>query len=81
MYLPIMHALTSTVTHERIDQIAMKYHLVKEVGFIIPAATMVIYHPPPGKIVFYLYYFEVGLCILVSPFFTQIIKAYKVHTC
>lgn len=54
-------ALTSTVTHELLDQIYFKYHLVEEDGAVIPGATTIVDCHLPSKICFHFYYFEAGL--------------------
>lgn len=75
-----MHALHLIVTHEHLDQISLKYHLIKEYGFVPPGLTSIIDRPLPGKIGFYHYYFKVGLCVPPSCFFGLIVEAYKIHT-
>lgn len=80
MSLFIIPTLKLTVTHEHLDQIAMKYHHVEEDGVVIPGVNAIIDRPPSGKIDFYLYYFEVGLRVPPSTFFGQIIETYKIHT-
>lgn len=56
----IMFAVHSSVTHECLDHISIKYHIVDEDGVILPGPTMLIDHLPASKVDFYLYYFEVG---------------------
>lgn len=65
----VMHALALTVTHECLDQVALRYHPVEEDNPDFPGATTTIDRPPSGKIGFYLYYFEAGMCLPPSLFF------------
>lgn len=48
---------------------------------MILGADATIDNPPTGKKWFYLYYFEVGIRVLPSPFFDQVIGDYRIHTC
>lgn len=57
----MMPAIHSTVIHERLYQVTVKYYLIEEDGVSLPAANAVIDQPPPGKVGFYFYYFEAGL--------------------
>lgn len=78
---PMMLVLISTITHERLDHISSKYHLIKEDGVVLPSTTVVIARPPTGMIGFYPYYFEVGLRVPPSPFSRSIVEANQIHTC
>lgn len=57
---PIMYVIHSSITHERLDQISTKYHIVDEYGAALLGPTSVIDRPPARKVDFYLYYFEVA---------------------
>ncbi|CAI9280228.1 unnamed protein product [Lactuca saligna] len=61
MSCPITSILTLTVTHEQLDKIYLKYHLIEEDETVIPGAIVIIDRPQFYKIDFYLYYFEVDL--------------------
>lgn len=76
--LPVVH---STVSHELLDQVSVKYHLVDEDGDILLSTNVIINRPLPGKVGFYLYYFEVGLHVPTLAFFGLVIEMYKIHTC
>lgn len=71
----------SSVTHERLDQISMKYHLVEEDRAVLLGPTMVTDRLPSCKVGFYLYEFEDGLHVPPSSFFGYIVESYKIHTC
>ncbi|CAI9274609.1 unnamed protein product [Lactuca saligna] len=58
MSLPLMYAVHSSVTHECLEQISTKYHLVDKYRVVLLGPTMVIDHLPTSKVGFYLYYFE-----------------------
>ncbi|CAI9295701.1 unnamed protein product [Lactuca saligna] len=53
-----MLVVHSSVTHERLDQISTKYHLVEEDRVVLPSSMVVIDCLPSSIVGFYLYYFE-----------------------
>lgn len=81
MYRLVMPHFHSTITYECLDQVSVNCHLVKEDNVVLPNSSMLIDHPPLGKIFFYLYYFEAGLFVPPLSFFGQIMVAYKIHIC
>lgn len=76
-----MPVLLSIVSGKRLVRVSQKYHLIEEDSATIPGAGATIDQTTPGKIVFYLYYFEEDLRVPTSIFFGQVIDAYKIHTC
>ncbi|CAI9302285.1 unnamed protein product [Lactuca saligna] len=50
MYRLMMLVVHSTASHEWLDQVTVKYHLVEEDGVVLHDVNVITNRPPPGKL-------------------------------